>query len=262
MESETLAQSLAFDPNLAHYNSVDDEYANAALSDPRVLITTSRDPSSRLLVFAKELSLLVPNSTRLNRGGTVLPALIQLAKDQDVSDVIVVQETRGKPDGLIVSHMPYGPTAYFSLFNVTLRNDLQREEDGDGEGANGDERSSRKALPPMSLVYPHLLFHGFSSKLATRTVSILKHLFPIPKKESKRVITFANDSDYISFRHHTFVAGGGDPTNPKNITLHEVGPRFEMRLYQIKNGTLELQEAEKEWQLKPYMNVSRKRDAL
>lgn len=33
---------------------------------------------------------------------------------------------------------------------------------------------------------------------------ILKHLFPVPKPDSKRVITFANDSDYVSFRHHTY----------------------------------------------------------
>lgn len=32
---------------------VDDEYALAGVADPKVLITTSRDPSSRLTQFAK-----------------------------------------------------------------------------------------------------------------------------------------------------------------------------------------------------------------
>lgn len=32
---------------------VDDEYANAEQADPKVLVTTSRDPSSRLIQFAK-----------------------------------------------------------------------------------------------------------------------------------------------------------------------------------------------------------------
>ena len=32
--------------------------------------------------------------------------------------------------------------------------------------------------------------------------SILKYLFPVPKADSKRVITFANTEDYISFRYH------------------------------------------------------------
>lgn len=50
---------------------IDDEYAHAGEQDPKVLITTSRDPSSRLVQFAKELKLLVPNAQRINRGGQV-----------------------------------------------------------------------------------------------------------------------------------------------------------------------------------------------
>ena len=30
--------------------------------------------------------------------------------------------------------------------------------------------------------------------------NILKYLYPVPKPDSKRVITFANHEDYISFR--------------------------------------------------------------
>ena len=31
-------------------------------------------------------------------------------------------------------------------------------------------------------------------------MNILKYLFPVPKEDSKRVITMANDDDFISFR--------------------------------------------------------------
>jgi U3 small nucleolar ribonucleoprotein protein IMP4 len=34
-------------------------------------------------------------------------------------------------------------------------------------------------------------------------MSILKYLFPVPKEDSKRILTFANHDDFISFRHHT-----------------------------------------------------------
>lgn len=34
-------------------NHIDDEYAHAGEADPKVLITTSREPSSRLTQFAK-----------------------------------------------------------------------------------------------------------------------------------------------------------------------------------------------------------------
>lgn len=50
---------------------VDDEYARAGERDPKILVTTSRDPSSRLTQFAKELKLVLPNAQRINRGGQV-----------------------------------------------------------------------------------------------------------------------------------------------------------------------------------------------
>ena len=40
---------------------LDDEYSQlSGIVDPRVLVTTSRDPSSRLAAFAKEIRLLLP----------------------------------------------------------------------------------------------------------------------------------------------------------------------------------------------------------
>ena len=37
------------------HSHIDDEYAWAGVRDPKVLITTSRDPSSKLLKFCKEV---------------------------------------------------------------------------------------------------------------------------------------------------------------------------------------------------------------
>jgi len=37
--------------------------------------------------------------------------------------------------------------------------------------------------------------------LRLQVKSILKYLFPVPKPESKRVMTFANTNDFISFRY-------------------------------------------------------------
>lgn len=52
-----------------------------------------------------------------------------------------------------------------------------------------------------------------------------RYLFPVPKEDSKRVITFANHDDFISYRHHTYKKGEGG----KGIELKEVGPRFQLR---------------------------------
>uniref|UniRef100_A0A5F9DVV9 IMP U3 small nucleolar ribonucleoprotein 4 n=1 Tax=Oryctolagus cuniculus TaxID=9986 RepID=A0A5F9DVV9_RABIT len=188
---------------------MDDEYRWAGVEDPKIMITTSRDPSSRLKMFAKELKLVFPGAQRMNRG---------------------------TPVGLIVSHLPFGPTAYFTLCNVVMRHDIPD-------------------LGTMSEAKPHLITHGFTSRLGKRVSDILRYLFPVPKDDSHRVITFANQDDYISFRHHVY-----KKTDHRNVELTEVGPRFELKLYMIRLGTLEQEAtADVEWRWHPYTNTARKR---
>ena len=45
----------------------------------------------------------------------------------------------------------------------------------------------------------------------------------------------------------------------KDVALEEVGPRFEMKLYSIKLGTIDQTDAEVEWVSKPYMNTAKKK---
>jgi len=162
---------------------MDDEYARAGEFDPRVMVTTSRDPSSRLVQFAKEMSLIFPNAQRINRGAYTTKEVVEACRSNEVTDLVLVHEHRGEPDGLVISHMPHGPTAFFGLTSVVTRHDI-------------------KAKESVSEAYPHLIFEAFESKLGTRVTNVLKHLFPVPKDESKRVVTFSNRNDFISFRHH------------------------------------------------------------
>lgn len=62
----------------------------------------------------------------------------------------------------------------------------------------------KQKVGTISEAYPHLIFEAFTSKLGQRVQNILKYLFPVPKDDSKRVLSFADMSDYISFRHHTY----------------------------------------------------------
>ena len=161
------------------------------------------------------------------------------ARASDFTDLLLVHEHRGEPDGLIVCHLPHGPTAYFGLHSVVLRHDLSER------------------VGAMSEAYPHLIFDNFNTALGRRVQGILTHLFPVPKVDGKRVMTFANRNDTVSFRHHV-AAGKGHG----EVELGEVGPRFELLLYQIKLGTVDMAEAENEWVLRPYMNTAKKRKAL
>ena len=92
------------------YSHIDDEYAMAGKRDPKILVTTSRDPSTKLSQFAKEMKLIFPNSVRLNRGSQVMSELVQGCRSNDFTDIVVVHEHRGEPDGIIVCHLPFGPT--------------------------------------------------------------------------------------------------------------------------------------------------------
>lgn len=126
-EKEALQQSLQADDmnTLIPRTHVDDEYANMLYSDPQILITTSRDPSSRLMQFLKEMAIVMPNADRINRGSYVMQDLVQLCLNKNLSDLILLHEHRGVPDGMIVCHFPVGPTVYFGLENVVLRHDVK-----------------------------------------------------------------------------------------------------------------------------------------
>jgi len=99
--------------------------------------------------------------------------MFQFALDKNFSDIVIIHEYRGRPNGLIVSHLPVGPTLYFGLHNTVMRHDVI------------DKKES------ISLAYPHLVFHNFNDKIGQRIKTILQNLFPIPlNQNSKRVISF------------------------------------------------------------------------
>ena len=246
-------------------NNIDSEYSNAGVSDPKVcvcwsntgpgaapqalqpahphvhppqvLLTTSHDPSSKLTQFLKEMRLLIPNSHRMNRGGNTVERIVSTCRADGFTDIIILQEHRGVPDGLVVSHLPYGPTAYFGLHNVVMRHDLPQ-------------------VAPVSEAFPHIVLHNLSTKVGLRVATILKHLFPVPKAEAKRVVSLVNRDDFISMRHHVYARDKAD------VNLMEAGPRFELRLYQIKLGTVEQTEVENEFVLRPYQNSAKRRKVM
>ncbi|AAS53109.2 AER430Wp [Eremothecium gossypii ATCC 10895] len=219
--------------------SIDDEYsALSGIVDPKVIVTTSRDPSTRLSQFAKEVKLLFPTSVRLNRGNYIMKNLVDACQKSGTTDLVVLHEHRGVPTALTISHFPHGPTASFSLHNVVLRHDI----------LNAGNQSE---------VHPHLIFDNFTTPLGQRVVKILKHMFPPGvKKDSPRVITFANRGDFISVRQHVYVK------TRDGVELAEVGPRFEMKLYELTLGTLENKDADVEWQLRRFVRTANRKDYL
>eukprot|EP01035_Chromulina_nebulosa_P020299 gene20299-26350_t len=170
---------------------IDDEFALIGSRDPKICITTSRDPSSKLKQFSKEIKICIPNSQSINR----------------------VNETRGVPDGLVISHLPFGPTVYFGLSNTVLRHDIPD-------------------CKPASQIYPHIILENFSTKIGKRIGKAIQAL------------------------HHIY------KHNKNEIELEEIGPRYEMRPYEIRLGTIDQEEAEREWVLRSFTNTARNKVVL
>ena len=244
-ESDILLKEIEYEDSQTSLpqNILDNEYYTNTYNQQKILVTTSRHPSQRLTQFLQEIRIIIPNSIRVNRGNIVLKDIIKACKQNDFSDLIILHENRGNPDGMIISHMPNGPTIYFGLFNVVLRHDIDDDID------------------KVSQSFPHLIFNGFNSKLGERIVEILKNLFPIPKKDGNRVLTFSNNDDFISFRHHNFEKKKKF-NGEFEVNLEEIGPRFEMRPYQILLGTVDQPDSNKEWVLRPFMRTAKNKKNL
>lgn len=217
--------------------TVDDEYALAGVSDPKVLVTTSRDPSGKLMEFTKEMRLMIPNAVRMNRGGIAVPQVVEAARRDNFTDIVLLSESKGIPDSVTISHLPLGPTVVFTVHNLVTRHEIE-------------------GVGHMSEQAPHLIFENFSTELGQRIRDVLKYVFPVPRQDATRVLTFDNTNDFISFRHHTFEKKG------EKVTLTEVGPRFELQPYRVLQGTIDMPDAETEWVMHPFLNTARRRRVL
>lgn len=71
------------------------------------------------------------------------------------------------------------------------------------------------------------------------------------------MVTFRNEGDSIEVRHHVFVKTGYE-----SVELAEVGPRMTMRLFEIRGGTMENKEGDREWTLTNYTRTAKKKDYL
>lgn len=174
-ENELRKKMDLFDQRTIDRN-MDDEYFFCGIENPRVLITTSRNPSSQLDNFAKELKLLIPNSEKINRGCYFVKDILTFARKNNVTDVIIVHEYKGRPRNLIISHLPFGPTLFCTIREITMRHDFKDQ------------------VPRMPTCYPHLIFQNFHSALGKRIMNIFKFLFPPVKLKThkKKIVSFHN----------------------------------------------------------------------
>jgi U3 small nucleolar ribonucleoprotein protein IMP4 len=85
--------------------------------------------------------------------------LVEHCQQKNYSDLVIVHEHRGEPDGIIISHLPLGPTIYFGVVNCVMRHDLE---------VKAGKINYVNISDPMSEAFPHLIFDNFSTKIGER----------------------------------------------------------------------------------------------
>ena len=72
-------------------------------------------------MFSKQLAATIPNTEFFSRHDQDLKKIILRAKERNYTDVIVINEDRKKPNGMVISHLPDGPTLHFKLTTSKIR---------------------------------------------------------------------------------------------------------------------------------------------
>jgi len=224
-----------------------DEFAELLSSpeaSPSLLLTTCPKPTKSTHTFVKELECVFPFSVYKKRKETTLVSqVVEYAKQQGHTAILVVNEDRKEVDGLTLIHLPAGPTLHFKL--TSLR--LSKQIFGHGRALQDN--------------YPEIVLNNFRTRLGRRIKRSLQSLFHNkPMCHNRQVATVHNQRDFLFFRHHRYifekrketVKGGTSDDGNKSQTkiqtrLQELGPRFTLKLLSIQKGILNWKHGEFEW---------------
>jgi len=216
-----------------------DEFASyfSGTCVPKVLFTTCNRPKSyETMNFINDLLKVVPNSHYKNRKGIDLKKIIPQAIDHGFTDLVVINEDKKNANGLVISHLPDGPTAHFKLTSIRKVKKIKN---------HGKTTSHR----------PEVIVNNFNTRLGYSVGRSLAALFPYdPDFVGRRAVTFHNQRDFIFFRHHRYIF-----KNAKKTGLQELGPRFTLKLRSLQKGTFNSKFGEYEWIHKRKEDTSRRK---
>ncbi|GBN09515.1 Ribosome production factor 1 [Araneus ventricosus] len=227
-EDQEIQADQSFDEFSTYYNREE---------PPKVVITCSENPHSWTIRFCRDLKLLIQDSIFVYRRHASLKKLVEEAKRREFTNVVVVTEDRRHPTGMVVIHLPEGPTAFFRISSVKYCKDIKHRA----------EWSSHK---------PEIVMNNFRTRLGLSIGRLFTSLFQYnPEFHGRRVVTFHNQRDYIFVRHHRY-----EFKNESKAALQEIGPRFTLRLRSLQKNTFDTKFGEYEWILKRHeMETTRRR---
>jgi len=207
----------------------DDEFScyHNGEKKPKIMITTRPQCSRKLFAFIGDLMQLIPNAFFYPRGEKLVTDMAAAASSKDFTHLIVLSEKNKVCNGMLITHLPYGPTAFYKVSNFQPGSSLK------GHGR------------PTSHT-PELIMNNFGTRLGRRTGRFLGSIFPKePELEGRQVVTFHNQRDFIFVRHHRYIYK--QENEKMRARLQELGPRFTMKMKWLQEGTFNTQFGEYEW---------------
>ncbi|ORY79558.1 Brix domain-containing protein C4F8.04 [Protomyces lactucae-debilis] len=214
--SDLVGQQVQTDSNLVLKE--EDEAAKAQeevkqmTEGKRTLITTSPNPTKISYHFMTVLQSIFPLSDTIRRGTGkyTIPEIAKFASNRGYSNLIVVNEDRKEVNAISFIKLPGGPTAYFTITSLQLRQ-----------------------LATHTTHHPELILQNFTTALGQSIASIFQSLVPtVPQIQGRQTLTLHNSRDFIFFRRHRYLfAGAGD-----KVRLQEIGPRFTLKCREVMSG--------------------------
>ncbi|XP_030640184.1 ribosome production factor 1 [Chanos chanos] len=213
-------EEVAFDEGTDEFSA----YFNR-LTNPKVLITTSDRPRGRTVRFCEQLATIIPDAHVYYRRGLALKRIIPQCIARGFTYLMVINEDRKVPNGMVLCHLPDGPTAHFKVSSVRLRKEMKRR---------GKEPTEH---------HPEVILNNFTTRLGHTVGRLFAALFPHdPQFVGRQVATFHNQRDFIFFRFHRYIF-----KNEKRVGIQELGPRFTLKLRSLQKGTFDSKFGEYEW---------------
>lgn len=245
----------------------DDEFAKFFSNEvkPKIMITTRPKCSRKLYPFIGDLMQMIPNAFYYPRESHLITAMAEAAVEKGFTHLITLAEKNKVCNGLLITLLPRGPTAFFRLSSFVA-----------GAMIPGHGK-------PTSHV-PELILNQFKTRLGRRVSRLLGSLYSHePQYEGRQVVTFHNQRDFIFVRHHRYIykqeedtniankklaasataptkkeknrakAAEKDVSNPSQLVmktrarLQELGPRFTLKLKWLQEGLMDTQCGEYEW---------------
>jgi ribosome production factor 1 len=211
------------------------------LKQAKIMVTTRPRPSKQLFAFVADLLQLFPNCYFYPRKTFSLKQIVGFSEKKNFTHIIVINEKKKEANAMVVTHLPYGPTAMFKVTNIVASSSIS------GHGRVTDHR-------------PEVVLNNFNTRLGLRVGRLFGSMFPHePEFHGRQVATFHNQRDFIFVRYHRYLFEekkarpnktqivSKDGKTAVQVTTQELGPRFTLKMKWLQAGTFDTKEGEFEW---------------